>query len=177
MAYSAAILVCLLLVPLLATLRGARPATLFLTAAAIYALFGVANFAKIKITLNQIQDAAPAYHDTYLIVRHGHMITNMGIAMAIIGAIIWVQTRLGAMRYPVLTKLLFWTLHISLIAGMSIRGPLAHMLPQPRKYIDYPEFMETAAMMTSLLGTLSQTALVGLLGLLMWSGVAKWLGK
>ncbi len=44
-----------------------------------------------------------------------------------------------------------------------------------RKYIDYPELIETYILVSSWSGFLSQIALLGLLGLLLWSIMAKWL--
>ena len=86
----------------------------------------------------------------------------LGITMAVLGAITWTQTRFGAMRYPTLTKVLFWVLHIALLGSTSFQGALSFVLPKPRRYIDYPEFMETNFLMSTWLGFLSQAALLGL---------------
>ncbi|WP_321829648.1 cbb3-type cytochrome c oxidase subunit I [Thalassovita sp.] len=174
MIYSVALLICLILAPLLAHFRGRKPAGLFFAVAAVYAVFGAVSFVQTQIVLRQVREAEPAYHDTYYVVSHGHFLVTIGIAMAVIGAITWVQTRFGAMRYPGLTKLLFWILHIALI-GTSFQGVLASILPKPRKYIDYSKFMETYALLSSWSGFLSQVALLGLLCLLLWSIMAKWL--
>jgi heme/copper-type cytochrome/quinol oxidase subunit 1 len=138
-------------------------------------VFGAVSFAQLQISLSQVQVAEPAYHDTYYVVSHGHFLVNIGIAMAVFGAITWVQTRFGAMRYPALTKLLFWILHIALIGNTIFQGVLAFILPKPRRYIDYPEFMETYVLISSWSGFLSQAAILGLLCLLLWSITAKWL--
>jgi len=173
--YSITLLFGLIFAPLLAHLRGWKPAALFFTVAAVYAASGAISFAQIQIALSQIREAEPAYHDTYYVVSHGHFLVNIGIAMAVFGTITWVQTRFGAMRYPALTKFLFWILHIALIGSTSFQGVIAFILPKPRGYIDYPELMETYILISSWSGFLSQTALLGLLGLLLWSIIAKWL--
>ncbi|MFV1728279.1 cbb3-type cytochrome c oxidase subunit I [Phaeobacter sp. JH20_02] len=173
--YSVTLLFGLMLAPLLAHFRGRKPAGLFFAVAAIYAVFGAVSFAQIQIALSQVREAEPAYHDTYYVVSHGYFLVNIGIAMAVFGAITWVQTRFGAMRYPALTKLLFWILHIALIGSTSFQGVLAFILPKPRRYIDYPELMETYVLISSWSGFLSQAALLGLLCLLLWSITAKWL--
>ena len=175
--YSAAILFCLILAPLLANLRGWKPAALFFAVAAVYAVFGAVSFAQIQIALSQVREAEPAYHDTYYVVSHGHFLLNIGIAMAVFGAITWIQTRFGAMRYPTLTKILFWVLHVALIGSTSFQGALAFILPKPRRYIDYSELMETYALISAWSGFLSQAALIGLLCLLLWSITAKWLER
>ena len=141
--YSVIFLACLILAPLIAHIRGWQPSALFFAVAAVYAVFGAVSFAQIQIVLSQVREAEPAYHDTYYVVGHGHFLVNIGIAMAVFGGITWVQTRFGAMRYPNLTKILFWILHIALIGSTSFQGALAFILPKPRRYIDYPEFMET----------------------------------
>lgn len=174
MIYSVVFLACLILAPLVAHIRGWKPAALFFSVAAVYAVFGAVSFAQIQIVLSQVREAEPAYHDTYYVVSHGHFLVNIGIAMTVFGTITWVQTRFGAMRYPTLTKILFWVLHIALMASTSFQGALAFILPKPRRYIDYPEFMETYVLISAWSGFLSQVALLGLLILLIWSIIAKW---
>ena len=173
--YLAALLFGLVLAPLLVHLRGWKPAALFFAAAAAYTAFGAFSFVQIQIALSQIRKAEPAYNDTYYVVSHGRFLINIGIAMAVFGAITWVQTRLEAMRYPALTQLLFWILHVALIGSTSIQGVFAFILPAPRRYIDHPELMETFVLISSWSSFLSQVALVGLLCLLLWSITAKWL--
>ena len=175
--YSAVFLLCLILVPLLASIRGWKPAALFFAVAAVYAVFGAVSFAQIQIALSQVREAEPAYHDTYYVVSHGHFLWSIGIAMAVFGTITWIQTRFGAMLYPTLTKILFWVLHVALIGSTSFQRVLAFVLPTPRRYIDYPEFMETYVQISAWSGFLSQVALIGLLCLLLWSIMAKWLAR
>ncbi|MEM9048163.1 MAG: hypothetical protein AAGC92_05545 [Pseudomonadota bacterium] len=57
--------------------------------------------------LRQVPDAAPAIHDTYYIVDTGRSTMMIGAVLAVIGAIIWAQTRFRAMRYPGVTNALF----------------------------------------------------------------------
>ena len=175
--FSAVFLLCLIFVPLLASIRGWKPAALFFAVAAVYAVFSAVSFGQIQIALSQVREAEPAYHDTYYVVSHGHFLWNIGIAMAVFGAITWIQTRFGAMLYPNLTKILFWILHVAFIGSNSFQGVLAFVLPTPRRYIDYPDFMETYVQITAWSGFLSQVALIGLLCLLLWSIVAKWLAR
>ncbi len=177
MIYSAFFLLCLILAPLLASIRGWTPAALFFAVAAVYAVFGADSFAQIQIALSQVREAEPAYHDTYYVVSHGHLLWNMGIAMAAFGSITWIQTRFGAMLHPNLTKILFWVLHAALIGSTSFQGALAFVLPTPRRYIDYPNFKETYVQISAWSGFLSQIALIGLLCLLIWSTMAKWLAR
>lgn len=173
--YTVTFLFALIIAPLLAHLRSWKPSALFFAVAAVYAVFGAVSFAQLQLALSQTREAEPAYRDTYYVVSHGHYLMNMGVAMSVYGAITWVQTRFGAMRYPATTKLLFWILHIALIVSSSFQGVLAFILPTPRRYIDYPEFMETYILVSSWAGLLSQAALGGLLCLLLWSIIAKWL--
>ncbi|KEJ94343.1 cbb3-type cytochrome c oxidase subunit I [Pseudosulfitobacter pseudonitzschiae] len=175
--YSAVFLICLIVAPLLANIRGWKPAALFFAVAAVYGVFGAVSFAQIQIALSQVREAEPAYQDTYYVVSHGHFLWNIGIAMAVFGAITWIQTRFGAMLYPALTKILFWVLHVALVGSTSFKGVLAFVLPKPRRYIDYPEFMEIYFLINAWSGLVSQAALVGLLCLLLWSVTAKWLAR
>lgn len=174
---SATFLFCLIIAPLLANLRGWTPAALLFSVAAIYALLGAVSFTQIQNVLSQFREAEPAYHDTYYVVSPGHFFSDVGIAMAIFGAITWTQTRFGAMRHPTLTKALFWVLHIALIGSTSFQGVLAFILPKPQSYLDYPEVMETYVLISAWSGFLSLAALAGLLCLLLWSVTAKLLGR
>lgn len=175
--YSATFLFCLIIAPLLADIRGWRPAALFFSVAAVYTIFGAVSFAQIQIALSRIRESEPAYHDAYYVVSHGHFLWNIAIAMAVFGAITWIQTRFGAMLYPALTKILFWFLHVALIGSTSFQGVLAFILPKPKRYIDYPEFMEAYVLISVWSGFLSKAALIGLLCLLLWSVTAKWLAR
>lgn len=175
--YPTLLLLCLIIAPLLASIRGWKPAALFFAVAAVYAVFGAVNFAQIQIVLRRLQEAEPAYHDTYYVVSHGHFLWTIGIAMTVFGSITWIQTRFGAMLYPSLTKFLFWVLHVALIGGTSLQGVLAFFLPRPRRYIDYPDFMQTYVQISAWSEFLSQGALVGLLCSLLWSILAKWLAR
>ncbi|MEP4702437.1 MAG: cbb3-type cytochrome c oxidase subunit I, partial [Parasphingorhabdus sp.] len=165
--YSVTLLFGLILAPLLAPLCGWKPAALFFAVAAVYAALGAVSLAQIQIALSQVQEAELAYHDTYRVVSHGYFFMSIGIAMAVFGTITWVQTRFGAMRYPALTTLLFWILHVALIVSTAFQGVLAFILPTPRRYIDYTELMETYFLISSWSGFLSSMALFGLLGLLL----------
>lgn len=175
--YSAVFLFCLIASPLLANIRGWKPAALFFAVAAVYAVFAAVSFAHIQIALSQVREAEPTYQDTYYVVRHSHFLWNIGIAMAVFGAITWIQTRFGAMLYPNLTKILFWVLHLALVGGTSFQGVLAFVLQTPRRYINYPDFMDTYVQIVAWSGFLSKVALIGLLCLLLWSAMAKWLAS
>ncbi len=178
MIYFAVYLLWLIVAPLLASIRGWKPATLFFAAAAVYAVSGaVVSFAQIQTARSLVREAEPALHDTYYVVSHGQVLWDIGIAMAVFGAITWIQTRFGAMLYPTLTKIHFWVLHVALIVSTSFEGVLAFILPTPRRYIYYPDFMETYVKINAWSGLPSQVALLGLLGLLLWSIMAKWLAR
>lgn len=164
----------LILVPLLVHLRGRKPAALFFAVAVVYAVFGAVNFALIQIFLSQSREAEHAYHDTRYVVSHGYFLVSIGITMAVLGAITWIQTRFGAMRYPALTKILFWILHIAVIGITSTQEVFAFFLPMPRRYVDYPVYVETLNLIILCLVFLSATALLGLTCLLLWSIITKW---
>ena len=170
-------LFALILAPLLVHLRGWKPAALFFAVATVYAVFGAVGFAQVQIVLSQVRDTESAYRDTYYVVYHRQFLINLGAVMAILGAITWVQTRFDAMRYPALTKLLFWILHIAFIGSTSFQGALAFALPTPRRYIDYPDFMDSYVLISSWSGFLSQAALLGLACLLLESIIVKFRAK
>lgn len=173
MVFSVILLVGLILAPLLAHLRGWGPAGLFCAAAIVYAVLGASSIAQVHVFLSQIQKPESALHDTYYVVSHGNFLILNGVVMAVLGAITWVQTRFGLMTYPRLTKALFWVFHIAMMGGSVVQTVLAFLLPVPRRYIDYAEFIQTVTLINTSSGLLSGAALLGLLGLLAWSVIAK----
>jgi heme/copper-type cytochrome/quinol oxidase subunit 1 len=115
--FSLVILMALILAPLLVQLRNWAPAALFFAVAVVYLLFGAVHWVQMQIAFNQAHEAATAHQDTYYVVGQGHDLMNLGVAMAMFGVITWLQTYFGAMRYPAMTRVLFWVLHIGLILG------------------------------------------------------------
>jgi hypothetical protein len=111
----------LLLAPLWVQLRNWAPTALFFAVAAVYLLFGAVHWVQMQIAFNQAHEAASAHQDTYYVVRQGYYSVNLGVAMAMF----------GAMRYPALTRGLFWILHIGLILGA---GLLSRFLPRVRMH-------------------------------------------
>ena len=150
---------------------------MFFAAAAVYAVFGAVSYAQFQIALHQVREARPALHDTYYVVSHGYFVFHLGIAMAVLGAITWIQARFEALLYPTLTKVLFWVLHIAWIGGTVGRRILALALPMPRRYIDYPDYMEILVLTDAWSSFLSLAALIGLLCVLLWSITARWLAR
>lgn len=175
MIYSLIFLTAMILAPLLMQSLGCRPATLFFVVAAVYAVFGITSFATLQIVLSQSQQSEPTHKNYYYMVSHGYFLLNMCIAMAVVGAIIWVQTRFGAMRYPKLTKILFWVLHVALIGSTSFKGALALVLSEPRRFAENWEFIQTQTLVSSWFGLLGQFAMLGLFCMLLWSILLKWL--
>ncbi|AAV97112.1 hypothetical protein KQ247_11790 [Ruegeria pomeroyi] len=170
-------LFCLILAPLVAHLRQWSPTALFAVATLVYAAFGGANFVSTQIVLSNIRETEPAYRDTYYVVNRGYVSLNLGLAMAVFAVLTWLQTRFGAMLYPKITKALFWLLHLGLIGGSAFSTMLVFLLPKPRRFIDYPEFMETFILVGSWATLISSIAVLGLLGLLVWSSALTWLAS
>ena len=177
MLYSLAYLLGLILAPLVAHIRGWQPASLFFATAFIYVAFGAISFAQAQYTLNQFRNAEPMTHDTYFIVNHGYYMMNLGFGMAIIGAIIWAQTKFGGMRHPTLTKALFWLFHLAVMGSTTFLFVFAFFIPKPRTYIDYAEYFETYNLIGAWSAILAQAAVFGLLALLIWSTVARALAR
>lgn len=174
MAHSILFLACLILAPLFVHLRGWSPAAIFAVAMLVYAIFGGMNFIGTQIVLSNVQETEPAYRGTYYVVNRGYVSLNLGLAMAFFAAATWLQNRFRAMLYPKTTKALFWLFHLGLIGSSAFSTVLAFFLPKPRRYIDYPEFMEIFISVSSWASIFSSIAALGLLGLLVWSSFLAW---
>lgn len=168
------LITCLVALPLAAHLRQWQPAALFASATLVYAVFDGIGFVNFQIFLSNIHSQEAQLHDTYYVVNHGNMGLGLGAVMALMALLTWVQTRLGAMRYPRQTRLLFWPFHLGLIGSNSVAIILAHLLPHPRRYIDYPDFvavLNTVSSWALLLGTATGALLVSLM---IWSVFLRW---
>lgn len=176
-AYALVFLFTLILAPLLAHLRGWSPAALFCAAALAYVALGLAALGQSGIGLVQFNQTDQTYHDTYYVVSRGYHLANTGLGLAVMGLITWAQTRFGAMIYPTLTKVLFWVFHLALVASTFVHLGVAFAFPGPRRYIDYPDFMDTYILAGFWSGHLAQLAFLGLAGLLLWSVAKRLLGR
>jgi heme/copper-type cytochrome/quinol oxidase subunit 1 len=173
MTQSVLFLACQMLAPLLVHLRGWSPVALFAVTVAVYAVFGGANLISAQQALSNIQGQENEYQDTYYVVGRGYYLLNIGFVMAFFAVVTWLQTRFGAMLFPKITKALFWLFHLGLM-GSSVSFTILDLLPKPRRYIDYPDSMETITLIISWAAFFSSIAVIGLLGLLVLSGVLAW---
>jgi heme/copper-type cytochrome/quinol oxidase subunit 1 len=165
---------CLIIVPLAVHIRQWRPAALFAVTALVYAIFGSVNFINTQIILSSIAESEPQLHDTYYVVNPGSTSLNHGLIMAFFAALTWLQTRLGAMRFPRATRAFFWPLHLGLIGASSSAIVHTFLLPKPQRYIDYPEYIEAINRITSWALICGAVACLALTVLLIWSIALRW---
>lgn len=168
------LIACLIVVPLAAHIRQWKPAALFAVSASVYAIFGSVNFINTQVILSNIGGSEPQLHDTYFVVNPGSTSLNHGLIMAIFASLTWLQTRFGAMRFPRATRALFWPFHLGLIGASSSAIVLVLLLPKPRSYIDYPEYIEVINRFSSWALLCSAIACLALTGLLIWSIALRW---
>lgn len=152
-----------ILAPLLVHLNRCKPATLFVVAAFAYAVFAGINFAEAYVALR--------YHP--IEVLRGNISVVYGLILTFFGVLTWVQTRFGAMLHPRTTKGLFWVLHLSLFGGRSHVLIFEHFVPLPRRAIDIPYVMQmwNQGQLFSLYVAIVTG--LGLIGLLVWSTIAR----
>lgn len=163
---------CLIALPLIAHVRQWSPTALFAVAALTYLACGAIGFMNAKsIILSNAQDSEPLVRDTYYVVNRGHVLLNLAIVMAVLAVLTWLQTYFGAMLYPSITKALFWVLHIGLIGASLFATLIVFVWPQPRRYIDYPEYMEMLANVSSWTTRICAVAVIGLIALLLVSAI------
>lgn len=169
------LIACLIIVPLTAYIRQWRPAALFAVTALVYVIFGSVNFINTQFILSNIGGSEPKLHDTYYVVNPGNTSLNGGLIMAFFAALIWLQTRLGAMLFPRATRAFFWPLHLGLIGASSSAIVLTLMLPKPRRYADFHEYIEAINHISSWALICSAVACIALTGLLIWSISLRWI--
>ncbi|MEM9969492.1 MAG: hypothetical protein AAF762_00115 [Pseudomonadota bacterium] len=178
MILQASFVACQIIGPLAAHLGRRSPAALFTVAAIIYTVFAFISLINVRTALRAAQNADPAYGDTFYVVP----ILGGGIAgastwalvMALFAAVMWAQTRCGALMYPRVTKVLFWGLHLGLLgASTSVTG-LWTATVGPRRYVDYPEFMQALVTVHAWSSGIAQMSVIGLVTLLFVSIVMVW---
>lgn len=104
-------------------------------------------------------------------VNRGHILLNLAIVMAFFAVLTWLQTYFGAMLYPSATKALFWLLHIGLMGASLFATLIVFVCPQQRRYIDYPEYMDMLANVSSWTTCICAIAIIGLIALFLVSAV------
>ncbi len=171
---SVLLIACLIIVPLAAHILQWRPAALFAVTASVYVIFGSVNFINTQIILSNISESEPQLHDTYYVVNPGSTSLNYGLILAFFAALTWLQTRLGAMCFPHATRAFFWPLHLGLIGASSSATVLTVLLPKPRRYIDYPEYIESINRINSWALICVAISCLALTGLLIWSISLRW---
>jgi len=158
-----------ILTPAIAYRRAWSPTTLFATAMLGYAICGCAGLLETKFAFGIATSTEQAFRDSYHVWSRAHLWLNLGLVMALLAAISWLQTRFGAMLYPGITKVLFWLFHFSLIANFLYPTVLAFFLPDPQRYFLYPSWMQLHQEIGRWASFGSYIAIIGLLALLVWS--------
>ena len=168
------LIACLIVFPLAVHIRQWQPAALFAVTALVYVIFGSVSFINTQIIRSIIGGSETQLHDTYYVVNSGSTSLNYGLLLAFFAAITWLQTRLGAMRFPRATRAFFWPLNFGLIGASSSAIVLEILLPKPRSYLDYPEYIEAINGIISWSLICGAIACLALTGLLIWSIALRW---
>ncbi len=163
------LITCLILAPLTAHFRQWKPAALFAATALIYALFGSINLINTYVVLSSIGEPKSHLNDTYYVVNSGNSFFSFSLILMFFAALTWLQSRLGAMRFPRVTRALFWPLNLGLIGASSSVAVLNFLVPKPRRYIDYPEYIDALNRISSLATICSSIASLALVCLFIWS--------
>ena len=122
------------------------PSWLYLAAGIFLAFAGAIFFAVFSwapewaaSTTLRGQGEDGVYHDTYYIAPHiGGGLITCGVLLGC-GVLILVQQKLGAMRYPALTRWLFWPLLLALLMPSSLIH--TRLIAPPRRYVDYEAYV------------------------------------
>lgn len=158
-----------ILAPILAHLKGCKPATLFVVAAFAYAIFAGINFAEAQIVSSRSLGADRAYRCNPIDeVFRGNISVVYGLILTFFGVLTWVQTRFGAMLHLRTTKSLFWALHLGLLGARSHSLIFEHFFPMPRRSSEFNS-LEMWYQSQAFSVFVAIAAGLGLIGLLIWS--------
>lgn len=166
----------LIALPLAAQIRGWPPFALFAAAALVHGAMAGWHWAELARVKSLLAADTTPLHDTYYVVSPGGLSAGPAAVMAFFGLVTWLQDRLGAMRHPRITFVLFWTLHLAISATLLAPGLIWRVVP-PRRYVDYPEAFQVMNSLSLAAALLGQLAVLCLLGLAVWSGIKRWRGS
>lgn len=164
----------LILAPLAAQLRRWQPAALFAVTALVYAVFAGLSMLDLPVSIGSWRESREpnvALYDTYFVIGPRVDVLGVGMIMGCLAAVTWLQSRFGAMFYPLVTKYLFWIFHIG---GTSIATVVPLTMVPLRRYIEYPEYFAVINAISVWSAVISSVALMALIGLLIWSVLRSW---
>lgn len=168
------LLICLIVAPLFAHIRRWKPQALFAIAALIYGGLGIAPNIETQIVLSDPRGLAAHDADTYYTVTTAGLSLVFALIMTTCALVTWFQVKFGAMRFPRITNLLFWLLHISLICSNWPHLISLLNLSKPTRYIEYSVAFETVNQISTLGMLVALLSLLSLLLLLVWSVASSW---
>ena len=148
--------------------------------AVIHAIIGAVHYSQPQLTMGVSQSEPSKIQDTYYVVSHFHHAYSLVIVMAFYAALTWLQTRLGALFYPRLTKILFWLLHIGLVATTASTLVVLWTVLVPGAFTNEPVLrakLDVVAILdfvSPFAATLSLIAAFALLLQFLWSLIRRW---
>jgi len=157
--------------PCIAALRRRPPAAHFAVAATAYAVGGAVHLA--ASSLPAAPTTTPTFRDTYYVVKYFHYLLSTAIVFALLGGAIWLQSRLGFLRFVRMTKTAFWLLHVGWLGGFAVTVFGAALFTMPRRYIEYPEYVAQITRIATWSSHLTQIALLALIALLLAGVIAR----
>lgn len=122
-----------------------------------------------------ISQADRAYHDTYYVVSWRGPI-GLIAALFALPAIIWLQERRGALRYPKAARAMFWVLHGAVVVAAIVTLVFSMFLRTPILILERPQLLELGNMAVALAGYVAVSAFVGLFVLSLSSLLREWRG-
>lgn len=159
--------------PAVAHLKHLQPAALFAIVAIVYAFFGSIGFLGDQVTSGDPLDVQTPF-SSYDVAKDWWLAIRLGAVMAFMSGVIWMQTYVGAMQYPRVTKMLFWLFHLGIITDNSAAKFILFFFPVPQRYTDYDTFAELLYHITLVAELVVILAFLSLTCLLMWSAVRNW---
>ncbi|RVU38843.1 hypothetical protein EOI86_06140 [Hwanghaeella grinnelliae] len=112
--------------------------------------------------------------DTSYVVASFHTLIAQLLVIFILAAITWVQDRFHAMRFPRISRWLFWPFFTSIAALNSNDLILQLTMSQPHRYIDYADGFELYNQISLVSAYTALMAMVAILALAIWSAYARW---
>lgn len=174
MSFEIIFLISAVLLPLVGNLKWRHPHALFLAASVPFLVFGIIQATETGIPLSQSPQIDRAYDDTYYVVAKGNYWRNLGFVMLALFAVTWLQGRFGAMRYPKLTVILFWMLHLGLLVIVGLPEIFHTFALMPRRYVDYPDVFRVLNFWSTLASVVAGVSLLALVSLLIFSCFETW---
>ncbi len=150
---------CVIVLPVIAHRHRWQPASLFLTCAFVWAVFGAIAALFLATTIPMASPADLNGDQHYYTVSRFHTYLNTALFLTLPAALLWAQQKLAPQRFLRLSHWLFWAINLGLLANSFAQSLIVYFI-RPRRYADYEGAFRSVAMMSGWITQIVQLSML-----------------